>query len=295
MAHFIVIGGANVDLDIKPSGPVESGDCVPGRIAWSPGGVARNLAENLANLNHQVRLVAPLADDHFGSFLLKSLEGKAIFDAIKVERTCVFASVRDSEGDGFFGVSDADFRLAEADVDARAERLSEADGVIVDANLDADILKRIATYASTMYADSISAAKAPRLQEVLHSLSALKTTRLELDSLQKENQAPAGALFGGALEWLFLTEGEGGAYAYRTQGGTRYLPAPSGRIGSAVGAGDAFFAGAIHALHEDLDPLLAGTAAAAINLRSNQAGGWMNEQTLQDEMRRISNESNADR
>ena len=42
-----VIGAVNMDLSGTPSGELRMGDSNPGKITLSPGGVGRNIAQNL--------------------------------------------------------------------------------------------------------------------------------------------------------------------------------------------------------------------------------------------------------
>ena len=52
MTHpsVVVIGGANLDLVGRPSHGLVAGTSNPGHIRVSPGGVGRNVAENLGRL-----------------------------------------------------------------------------------------------------------------------------------------------------------------------------------------------------------------------------------------------------
>ena len=57
---IIVIGGANMDISAQAGSPLTAGDSIPGSIRYSPGGVGRNMAENLARLGVPVELVTVL-------------------------------------------------------------------------------------------------------------------------------------------------------------------------------------------------------------------------------------------
>ena len=67
-APVFVIGAVNMDLAGTPEGPLRAGDSNPGRVSLTPGGVGRNIAENLRLLGRKVDLVAtgsvkPFAQD----------------------------------------------------------------------------------------------------------------------------------------------------------------------------------------------------------------------------------------
>ena len=56
-APVYVIGAVNMDLSGTPAAPLRAGDSNPGRISLSPGGVGRNIAENLSLLGRKVFLI----------------------------------------------------------------------------------------------------------------------------------------------------------------------------------------------------------------------------------------------
>ena len=73
-APITVIGGTNIDILAKYSTPITaSGDSCIGKISTSAGGVARNIAENLARLGTAVTLITGLGDDEFSTLVRKSL------------------------------------------------------------------------------------------------------------------------------------------------------------------------------------------------------------------------------
>jgi len=69
-ASAVVLGGANMDLIADTSGAIQAGDSTPGAIACSPGGVGRNVAENLARLGVPTALITVVSDDAFGRAVL---------------------------------------------------------------------------------------------------------------------------------------------------------------------------------------------------------------------------------
>lgn len=68
---ILVVGGANLDRIAKGLGPVVPGTSNPASLQESYGGVARNLAENLARLGLPVRLLTAVGDDAAGTALLR--------------------------------------------------------------------------------------------------------------------------------------------------------------------------------------------------------------------------------
>jgi len=66
-----VFGAANTDLVGFPETGLVFSDSNKGRIKMLPGGVGRNIAENLSRLGQNVSLVSVLGDDVFKDFLLR--------------------------------------------------------------------------------------------------------------------------------------------------------------------------------------------------------------------------------
>ena len=58
-----VIGGVNMDISGTPAGPLRAGASNPGRVTLAPGGVGRNIAENLRRMGRRVSLVSILGED----------------------------------------------------------------------------------------------------------------------------------------------------------------------------------------------------------------------------------------
>ncbi|MGY8794759.1 MAG: PfkB family carbohydrate kinase, partial [Woeseiales bacterium] len=74
----VVVGGANMDICGAPSSNLRLQDSNPGKVTSSPGGVARNIAENLARLGIDCRLIAAIGTDHHGDLLVKQGEAAGI-------------------------------------------------------------------------------------------------------------------------------------------------------------------------------------------------------------------------
>ena len=64
--RFLVIGGANADITATTTKPFVAGDSNPGTIRLTAGGVARNIAHNLALLGDEVVFLTIFGGDVFG-------------------------------------------------------------------------------------------------------------------------------------------------------------------------------------------------------------------------------------
>jgi pseudouridine kinase len=283
-----VIGGANVDIFGRSFIALQERDSSPGKVYTSPGGVARNIAENLTRLHVHCHLVTAIGDDQNGEMLLA--QGRAIgIDMQGVQRiaelpTSTYLSVLDKNGDMQLAI--ADMRIMD---ELNAERLAgvrsiieKSSLIIIDANLPDDALAWLTDNFSehTIFADTVSAMKAPRLRPYLGSIHTLKTGTIEaqaLSGLEAQTDGQVQKL----AEWIhshgvrrsFVTRGDHGVF-YSTDR-TRAVMAPHENIpeiANTSGAGDAFLAGAAYSwlqdwsIEESVDFAL---AAAQITVQSD--------------------------
>ncbi len=65
-SHILVVGAAGLDTKGYVAGPLQPGTSNPGDIRISRGGVARNVAENLARLGEHAVLLSAVGDDRSG-------------------------------------------------------------------------------------------------------------------------------------------------------------------------------------------------------------------------------------
>ena len=70
MREIWVIGGANVDVMAASFKPLVEHDSNPGTVSYSIGGVAHNVACNLARMGCPVHFITALADDLFSSAVM---------------------------------------------------------------------------------------------------------------------------------------------------------------------------------------------------------------------------------
>ncbi len=71
--NILVIGGSNIDIYGLIPGPLKMKDSNLGKIYTSPGGVGRNILENLARLQRKPRFVTAIGNDHNGHDLINQL------------------------------------------------------------------------------------------------------------------------------------------------------------------------------------------------------------------------------
>lgn len=238
-----VLGGMNVDITGVPEKLLRLGDSNPGRVGVTPGGVGRNMAENLARMGFLVELMAPLGNDGFAALLEDACQGAGIGlrHAPRLPLPSgVYLCLMDGQGDMHAAVSD--MALCEAFkpdmLDMAA--LNACDGALLDANLALPVLERAAREAAVpLIADPVSVAKAPRLRPLLPRLAAIKPNLLEARALTGETEPMlcARALYRMGAGRAFVSDGAQGFY-YCAGDGEGHVRPPDVGVLNATGAGD---------------------------------------------------------
>jgi pseudouridine kinase len=254
-----VVGGANMDICASPAGRLILEDSNPGHVVTSPGGVARNIAENLARLGVDCRLVAAVGTDHHGDLLLQ--QGRAAgIDMNAVLRlddaqTSTYVSMLDESGDMHAAVNDMSIvdALSPDRLRAHEKMLHQARLVVIDTNLPDASLDYLCESLDDrpLFVDAVSAAKAPRIGPYLDSVHTIKAGNIEAEALSGMRCRTERQL-AKAVRWfhdqgtrnVFISLGDKGIYySDGEQAGLEPVPAADPEVMNANGAGDALFAG----------------------------------------------------
>ncbi|MEE0765918.1 MAG: PfkB family carbohydrate kinase, partial [Christensenellales bacterium] len=107
--RICVLGGMNMDITGAPHASLCPGDSNPGTVRMTPGGVGRNIAENLARMGFQVELVAPLGNDGFATLLRQACMqdgiGLSLAPSLPMASS-VYLCLMDGRGDMYAAVND---------------------------------------------------------------------------------------------------------------------------------------------------------------------------------------------
>ncbi len=282
-SRVVCIGGATVDRKYRSREPVRLGTSNPATSERSFGGVARNVAENIARLGGRVDLVSILGTDENGRSVLSDLthlhigtEWVVLSDAYS---TAEYVAVL--EPDGNLSVGLADMAILDALTPALLHDAWPAlspSHVFADCNLPPETLSTLidlARHGSALLAvDAVSTLKAARLPRDLAGIGILF---LNLDEaralLSSPDIAPndtAAALLERGAERVVLTLGEAGLLA-ADRARVVKIGAVRAQIVDATGAGDALIAATLMAMQGGrsfVDAARLGTIAAALTLES---------------------------
>lgn len=258
-----VIGGANIDIHGAPAGKLQMRDSNPGTVHTSAGGVARNIAENLARLGHDCRLITALGNDRYGRTILQQgrdvgIDMQHVLQS-EFSATSTYLSVLDGDGDMQVSISDMTImaELSVARLRDHEKMLRQAPLIVFDCNLPGESIEWLCTAMSgnVLFADTVSATKACRIKPFLSSLHTLKCSLIEAQALsglkgktQKQLDAIANWFHQRGVTRLFVTLGANGVFYSNAEARGIEEPAKQHRsISNANGAGDAFMAGLISA------------------------------------------------
>lgn len=287
----LVIGGAGVDLIGSLVDDLRFGSSNQANIRTSHGGVARNVAENLARLGQQVILITAVGKDQNGDQLTARLE-RAGVDVSKVIRTPdystgMYLGVVDQDGVLQFALDDINATRAITPdyIRSHASLFKEASLVFIDANLPEGTLKAIFSLAkrtnlpvcanptSTRLADRLR----PHLQR-LHFISpnsaeaGILCNRMFANHLSQQALEAAKYLVSQGVEIALITLAEFGV-VYATSETSGHIPAIRTQIVDPTGAGDALTATVIYSLLSNIpldDAVRLGVTAASLTLRHRE-------------------------
>ena len=283
----VVIGGVNMDIAGTPDGILRLGDSNPGRVEMSPGGVGRNIAENLCRLGRKVFLITVLGEDAYADVIRAHSRNTGIDLRYSLTdphgRTSTYLCLNEQGGDLHAAVADMGIidQLTPEKLEPLLPVLNGAAMVVADANLPEETLGWIADYVTVpIAADPVSVAKAARLKPLLPKLAMIKPNLPEAEILT--GIAPAGdgsltriadELHRAGVKRVYLSLGGQGVWADDGREGTM-LPCVSGPIVNTSGCGDAFIAGAADGFLRGLgtrESARRGLAAAAICAAGTEA------------------------
>lgn len=288
----LVIGAAGVDLVGRTQTRLQAGTSNPAEIRSSYGGVARNVAENLARFGQPVRLLSAVGDDDTGERLLQQASSAGV-DTSAVLKTGEYATgaylaLVNPEGELQFALDDMRITQAITADYLRGHEafFRQASLIFVDGNLSPRALRTVFSLAKKakkpVCADPTTTSLAPRFTPYLDRLLLITPNHKEASIFcgyeidindDAQVQEAARYLVGQGVGLVVITLGEHGlCYATSETWGT--IPAIRTEVVDPTGAGDALSATLIFGLLNDIpldDAVRLGVSAASLTLRHRGA------------------------
>lgn len=276
------LGAAHLDRRGRTFAPAVPGTSNPGSLTDEPGGVARNVAENLHRLGCRVSLCSRVGNDSAGRRILTgSPFDVSLVTVSSTSPTASYTAILDPAGELIIGLADmAIYDELTPEVLAPAlSRLEQQCGFwFLDANLPAATLAWLLDHAAaTIAVDAISVAKSARLSGLLPRIPYLFCNLAQAASITGQPPfadpcAAARSLLAFGARSGVVTAGSRGIAIYEPSRTVLHLPALDAQPVDVTGAGDALTAATIYGLfvHGRALPDAArlGLAAAAIAVES---------------------------
>lgn len=285
---IVCIGAANLDRKLRTLARLVPATSNPASQNESFGGVARNVAENLARLGAAVGLITAVGNDTAGGALLAHADSAGI-DTRGVLRladaaTGTYTAVLDQDGEMAVALADMALydRLTPEVLAARQPQRANAALLVADLNLPRETVALVAADAQRdnvpLVVVAVSEPKMDRLPADLRGVRLLILNAGELAvrvgrklATEEEFAAACREVQHQGARDLIVTHG---AHGVLFTDGDRLsrLAAPAAEIVDVTGAGDAFAAAVCWSLQQDGDDLrlacLRGLRLSALTLAS---------------------------
>lgn len=287
--HISVIGGINIDIKgIADTGKI-AGDSYKGKVRFTSGGVARNIAENLARLGMKVYLFGTAGDDYFGNFVIREtkrsgVKTEFIYKSSSVE-TAKYLSVSSEANKFFYAVndmSDASGKTNLKYIRSVKTILEKSSMIVIDANLKEEVLEELIKLSDRkqipVFADAVSSEKAIVFKNLKSKIEYLSVNENEFKSIFGKNNISSGLKNKKEREvfqsfgHIILKKGSSGVSLIETTDrSVTECKALKTEIAEPNGAGDSFNAGFIYGLmngYSKVEALRLGTCASYLTLRT---------------------------
>ena len=189
--YIITIGSANIDIAGYSYASLNYADSNPGKIKFTPGGVGRNIAHNLALLGKNSWLMSAVGDDFYGqSLLAQTTQSGVNVDKCLIvngENTSSYLSLLDKTGEMLVAINDMTIseHISAEFLSQHIDFIQGAKVIVADCNISESTLVWLLNNAGKVpvFVDPVSAWKCVKIREHLAQIHTLKPNRLEAETL----------------------------------------------------------------------------------------------------------------
>ena len=260
-----VIGGANIDIQGFSNNEIVFNDSNPGRIEKGFGGVARNIAENLALLNQKPIFMAPVGDDEFSKSLVSYMNSKNADMShclyIKDENLSTYLSILNSDNEMVLAIASMQI-LEKFDLNfikSKEDLIKKADVLVLDTNLNQDVIEYLSSIHDKVVIDLVSTAKAVKVKEFVGNFHSIKPNKIEVEILtgvkitdNESMKKAAKILIDQGVNNVYITLGKDGIF-YMNKDKNEFIPNPPVKPVDITGAGDSFTSGIAYSILKGYD------------------------------------------
>ena len=259
---IVVIGAVFVDIKGFPHDIYEPTGRNAGRVETVHGGVGRNVAEDIANVELRPKFVSIVDDTASGAEVLRKLQNHKVntdYVLTKPDGMGVWLAVFDNTGDLAGSISKRpNMDALQTLLDEKGDEIfRDADSIIVEIDMDKEIIKRVIRYAEKydkkVYAVVSNMVIASERRDFFQSIDCFVCNVLEAgilfvdDFTQLEPEELAEEIYQritkANIPSMVVTMGSRGAVYASRDGDRGYYPPESVAVRDTSGAGDAFCAG----------------------------------------------------
>ncbi|MBN1303532.1 MAG: carbohydrate kinase family protein [Anaerolineales bacterium] len=284
----LVIGASGLDVVGQLEDRLQDGTSNPARIRTSFGGVARNVAENLARLGQPVNLISAVGADQIGTDVLQHTTRSGVDTSAVIQTehhpTGFYMAVLNTQGQLMFAVDDmrALSHITPEYLKEQDTLFKNASMLFVDANLTPQTLRTALSLARKakipVAADPTSSSLTEKFKSHLNRFHLMTPNSNEagilsgipFEASNKESAVEAArSLVNQGVQVVLISLAEFGV-CYATSKTNGHIPAIRTRIKDPTGAGDALSAAVIFGLLNDInldDSIRLGVSAASLTLR----------------------------
>ncbi len=280
-----MIGGANLDVKARSHAKATPQTSNPGHGSMTPGGVGRNIAENIARLGDQVHLISVVGRDPIGDSLLAHTSAAGVrveYVARTDQPTGTYTAVLDADGELIVAISDMQALSELGPQQLRNARtlISAAGLLVLDGNLTLEALDFALDLADGVRVifEPVSVPKAAALKGAIDDrIYAVTPNRDELGALadlptgtDRQVRAAAVSLHDKGVELVWVRLGRRGSLLSTARDAVEIAAVPA-EVEDVTGAGDSMLGAFCHVLLAGGSPEEAarfGHAAAALTIAS---------------------------
>jgi pseudouridine kinase len=274
--HVLVVGAAGLDTKGRAAVPLQHGTSNPGSIRISVGGVARNVAENLARLGERAILLSAVGSDRSGKRVREQANEAGIDVSHLLEipdhHTGAYLAVLDHVGELSISIDDMAVlsAITPSVIYNRRSLIRDAAMIVMDANLSPSAIQSLMNQAKKYGVPERVKPHLPDLFMVTPDLpEAGVLCERSLHNTRSQGTAAAKQLVAMGVQVAIVTLAELGV-CYATTEVSGHVPAVKTQLIDRTGAGDALTAGVVFGLLNDFsidEAVRLGASAAALTLQ----------------------------
>ncbi len=259
---MVVVGAVFVDVKGFPEDNYIPTGRNAGRVEFVHGGVGRNVAEDIANVELRPRFVSLVDDNAEGEAVLKKLRNHKVntdYVLSVPDGMGMWLAVFDNSGDlaGSISKRPDPSALVQLMEEKGDEIFADADSIVVEIDLDKEVVKQVFKYAEKyhkkVYAVVANMSIASQRRDFLQSTDCFVCNVLEagilfvtdFSQLSPEElcEELSQRVISARIPAVVVTMGSKGSVYADMQGNKGVCPAETVQVRDTTGAGDAFCAG----------------------------------------------------